>query len=97
MEEKGVALFVGAEEGQSYWQPKPSTGYVTVKVSPYNSPNDLISAGVQVLEPGASVRRLGPIRDFPLMQRVCAIFASAGQPRQVGRAWPPFARAWLVR
>ncbi len=57
MAEKGVALFVGAQEGESYWQPRPSTGYVTVKISPYNSPNDLVSAGVQVLEPGSSVRR----------------------------------------
>jgi quercetin dioxygenase-like cupin family protein len=55
--EKGIALALGPEEGQSYWQPRPSTGYVTVKISPYNSPHDLISAGVQVLEPGASVRR----------------------------------------
>ena len=57
MSEKGVSLVLGPEEGLSYWQPRPSTGYVTVKVSPYNSPHDLISAGVQVLEPGASVRR----------------------------------------
>jgi quercetin dioxygenase-like cupin family protein len=57
MNDKGVALAVGPDEGDSYWQPRPSTGYVTVKISPYNSPNDLISAGVQVLEPGASVRR----------------------------------------
>jgi mannose-6-phosphate isomerase-like protein (cupin superfamily) len=57
MSEKGVALAIGPEEGMSFWQPRPSTGYVTVKISPYNSPHDLISAGVQVLEPGASVRR----------------------------------------
>ncbi|MFN2643651.1 MAG: cupin domain-containing protein [Burkholderiales bacterium] len=57
MNDKGVALVLGPEEGESYWQPKPSTGYVTVKISPYNSPNDLVSAGVQVLEPGSSVRR----------------------------------------
>ncbi len=57
MSEKGVALALGPEEGLSFWQPRPSTGYVTVKISPYNSPHDLISAGVQVLEPGASVRR----------------------------------------
>ena len=57
MSEKGVALVLGPEEGLSFWQPRPSTGYVTVKLSPYNSPHDLISAGVQVLEPGASVRR----------------------------------------
>ena len=55
--DKGVAIAIGPEEGLSYWQPRPSTGYVTVKISPYNSPHDLISAGVQVLEPGASVRR----------------------------------------
>jgi quercetin dioxygenase-like cupin family protein len=55
--EKGIALALGPEEGQSFWQPRPSTGYVTVKISPYNTPHDLISAGVQVLEPGASVRR----------------------------------------
>jgi quercetin dioxygenase-like cupin family protein len=55
--DKGVALVLGPEEGDSYWQPRPSTGYVTVKISPYNSPNDLIAAGVQVLEPGSSVRR----------------------------------------
>jgi quercetin dioxygenase-like cupin family protein len=56
MSDKGVALVLGPEEGESYWQPEPSTGYVTVKISPYNSPNDLVSAGVQVLEPGSSVR-----------------------------------------
>ena len=59
MSEKGVALALGPVEGESYWQPRPSTGYVTVKVSPWNSPHDLVSAGVQVLEPGASVRRHG--------------------------------------
>ncbi|HZQ75622.1 MAG TPA: cupin domain-containing protein [Burkholderiales bacterium] len=57
MNEKGVALALGPEEGESFWQPQPSNGYVTVKVSPWNSPHDLVSAGVQVLEPGASVRR----------------------------------------
>jgi hypothetical protein len=40
MNDKGVALAVGPDEGDSYWQPRPSTGYVTVKISPYNSPND---------------------------------------------------------
>ncbi|HUG78949.1 MAG TPA: cupin domain-containing protein [Burkholderiales bacterium] len=54
---KGAAIALGPEEGLSFWQPRPSNGYVTVKISPYNSPNDLISAGIQVLEPGASVRR----------------------------------------
>jgi mannose-6-phosphate isomerase-like protein (cupin superfamily) len=53
---KGTSVVVGPEEGQSYWQPLPSTGYVTVKVSPYTAPYDLFSSGIQVLEPGASIR-----------------------------------------
>ena len=53
---KGPMMVVGPDEGDSYWQPSPSTGYVTVKVSPYNSPFDLFSAGIQVLEPGTHVR-----------------------------------------
>jgi quercetin dioxygenase-like cupin family protein len=67
MNEKGVALALGPEEGDSYWQPQPSNGYVTVKISPWNSPHDLISAGVQVLEPGASVRRHGHERSSEIL------------------------------
>ena len=67
MNEKGVALALGPEEGESFWQPQPSNGYVTVKISPWNSPHDLISAGVQVLEPGASVRRHGHERSSEIL------------------------------
>ena len=67
MNEKGVAIARGPEEGESFWQPKPSTGYVTVKISPWNSPHDLISAGIQVLEPGSSVRRHGHERSSEIL------------------------------
>jgi len=67
MNKKGVALALGPEEGESFWQPQPSNGYVTVKISPWNSPHDLISAGVQVLEPGASVRRHGHERSSEIL------------------------------
>lgn len=53
---KGEALVIEPEAGESYWQPIPSTGYITSKVTPYNSPYDSFAAGIQVLEPGASVR-----------------------------------------
>jgi quercetin dioxygenase-like cupin family protein len=56
---KGPMMVIGPDEGDSYWQPLPSTGYVTVKISPYNSPFDLFSAGMQVLEPGTYVREHG--------------------------------------
>ena len=54
--QKGVLLVSGPEEGTSYWQPLPSTGYATVKLHPGNSPINFLSAGIQVLEPGTHVR-----------------------------------------
>ena len=54
--EKGPAVVIGPEDGESYWQPLPSTGYATVKLSPHSFPSNLYSAGIQVLEPGAHVR-----------------------------------------
>jgi len=54
---KGVVIALGPEDGESFWQPLPSTGYVINKISPYNSPYDAFSTGLQVLEPGAHIRR----------------------------------------
>jgi hypothetical protein len=33
---KGVVIALGPEDGESFWQPLPSTGYVINKISPYN-------------------------------------------------------------
>ena len=54
---KGDVIVLGPEEGEALWQPLPSTGYVINKINPYNSPYDTFSTGIQVLEPGAHVRR----------------------------------------
>ena len=54
---KGIAIALGPEDGESFWQPRPSTGYVINKINPYNSPYDAFSTGIQVLEPGAHIRR----------------------------------------
>jgi mannose-6-phosphate isomerase-like protein (cupin superfamily) len=55
----GSAVVLGPEEGESLWQPLPSRGYVTNKLNPYTSPYDQFSTGIQVLEPGAHIRRHG--------------------------------------
>ena len=52
----GRHVVVGPDEGQSFWQPQPSTGWAEVKVSPFTWGSNQYSAGVQVLEPGAHVR-----------------------------------------
>lgn len=56
---KGPALVIGPEEGEAYWQPKPSTGYIMAKITPDKVPYDDFASGIQVLEPGASVREHG--------------------------------------
>jgi mannose-6-phosphate isomerase-like protein (cupin superfamily) len=53
------AVVVPPEGGRSLWQPLPSRGYVTVKLSPQNTPYDDFSAGIQVLPPGCHVREHG--------------------------------------
>lgn len=54
---KGAAIVVQPDEGDGRWQPLPSTGYTIAKITPYNSPYDHFSAGIQVLEPGTHVRQ----------------------------------------
>lgn len=53
--QKGTAIVSNPDDGESYWQPQPSRGYITAKITPYNSPYDNFAAGVQVLEPDGSV------------------------------------------
>jgi mannose-6-phosphate isomerase-like protein (cupin superfamily) len=54
---RGSVVVLGPEEGESFWQPLPSTGYIVNKLTPYNTPYDGFSLGIQVLEPGAHIRR----------------------------------------
>jgi quercetin dioxygenase-like cupin family protein len=54
---KGPVVVLGPDEGESFWQPLPSRGYIVNKLTPYNTPHDSFSMGIQVLEPGAHIRR----------------------------------------
>ena len=54
---KGPIVVLGPDEGESFWQPLPSRGYIVNKLTPYNTPHDSFSLGIQVLEPGAHIRR----------------------------------------
>jgi mannose-6-phosphate isomerase-like protein (cupin superfamily) len=61
------AVVVGPDEGQSLWQPLPSCGFVTMKLTPQNSPYDDFSAGIQVLPPGCHVREHGHQQNHELV------------------------------
>jgi mannose-6-phosphate isomerase-like protein (cupin superfamily) len=64
---KGIVIALGPEDGESFWQPLPSRGYVINKINPYNSPYDSFSAGLQVVEPGAHIRRHAHERNHELL------------------------------
>ena len=60
---KGPALVLGPEEGESYWQPGPHHGHMTVKLGPHNLDHKPFSMGIQVMPPGCHVRAHGHARN----------------------------------
>jgi len=58
---------IGPEQGESYWQPQPSNGYVTMKLSPDTMPYDTFTSGTQVLPPGSNVREHGHKQNHELI------------------------------
>ncbi len=61
------AFVVGPEDGESLWQPVPSRGYVTLKLTPENMPYDHFSVGTQVLPPGGQIREHGHLQNHELV------------------------------
>jgi mannose-6-phosphate isomerase-like protein (cupin superfamily) len=64
---KQKSVIVGADEGQSLWQPLPSRGYVTINLTPGNMPYDTFSSGIQVMPPGCEVREHGHKQNHELI------------------------------
>lgn len=64
---KGQAMVLGPEEGDSYWQPEPAHGYITVKVSPFNCDSNTVAAGFQVIDPGGHIRSHGHARNEEML------------------------------
>ena len=95
---EGVAIVLGPEDGESYWQPLPSRGYVINKINPYTSPYDDFSIGIQVLEPGAHIRRHAHERSHELL--FC--FRGTGSAEIAGKTFDrprgddPADRSWLA-
>jgi len=80
---KGIAIVLAPEDGESFWQPLPSRGYVINKINPYTSPYDDFSIGIQVLEPGAHIRRHGHERSHEIL--FC--FRGAGSAEIDGKSY----------
>lgn len=72
------------EEGASFWRPKPTNGYVTVKTSPsYGGPGE-IAMGIQVIPPGCFVQEHSHDRQVEIL--FC--FEGAGEIEVDGKLHP---------
>ncbi len=58
---------IGPDEGEWLWQPLPSRGHVTLKLTPESMPYDSFTSGIQVLPPGCYVREHGHQRNHELI------------------------------
>jgi quercetin dioxygenase-like cupin family protein len=65
--EKGAAFVLGPEDGESYWQPAPQNGYMTIKVSPVTCPLNSLAAGTQIVPPGSLIRDHGHSRNDEIL------------------------------
>jgi quercetin dioxygenase-like cupin family protein len=61
------AAVLAPEAGESLWQPLPSRGYVTLKLTPENMPYDGFSVGTQLLPPGCHIREHGHRQNHELV------------------------------
>lgn len=79
------SLVIGPDEGESWWQPLPSRGYVNTYVTPENNPYHDFSAGVQVLPPGCQVREHGHTINHELVfiYKGSGVITINGEPHDV--------------
>lgn len=64
---KGAARVLGPEEGESFWQPGPHSGYMTIKVGPKEHPESGFSMGIQVMPAGCHVRSHGHAKNHEVL------------------------------
>lgn len=64
---KPFAAVLGPQDGESLWQPLPSRGEVTLKLTPANMPYDGFSVGTQRLPPGCHIREHGHRQNHELI------------------------------
>jgi mannose-6-phosphate isomerase-like protein (cupin superfamily) len=54
--DKGAAICMLPDEGQSFWQPQPTGGFVTWKLWHDTAPTNLFAMGTQYIPPGAEMK-----------------------------------------
>ncbi|WP_109354021.1 cupin domain-containing protein [Sphingorhabdus sp. EL138] len=78
------SFIVPPDHGKSFWQPKPTGGYATVKLTPGITGFDRYSVGFQVFEPGVNVKRHAHNENHELI----FVFEGNGQVTIEGESYP---------
>jgi quercetin dioxygenase-like cupin family protein len=55
--DKGPTSLLGQDEGQSFWQPQPTGGWATLKITPRNLRQNAIACITQMVPPGGVIPR----------------------------------------
>ncbi len=87
--DRGEILVVQPGEGDSYWQPVPANGHITVKVAPRNvRMENKFGLGTQTVAPGSHIREHSHDRNeeliYCLSGRGRAVIEGAEYPMQPG-------------
>lgn len=72
--DRGQAIVLGPDDGDSYWQPEPTGGYATIKLSPKNLRENHLTVVVQVVPPGG----LLPVHAHARNEEIKLIVAGSG-------------------
>ena len=83
--EQGPSGVWHEEDGESWWQPEPANGHVTLKVTPDTFPSNLFSVGLQYIDPGCALREHGAEAQVGYVAEVHACHRREGGARG-GRA-----------
>lgn len=82
--QRGPCVLLEPDEGESYWQPAPTDGYATVKISPLNVWSNHVTVVEQVVPPG----KVLPAHAHPRNEELKLITTGTGVATVQGREWP---------
>jgi quercetin dioxygenase-like cupin family protein len=80
--DKGPFGCFGLDEGETYWQPQPTGGYVTLTMTPESFKHDHSACGFQVIPPGGRI----PVQSHRAAEKVWYVLDGVGELTIDGRA-----------
>lgn len=73
--DKGPSGCFHLDEAETYWQPQPTGGYVTLTMTPENFKHDASACGFQVIPPGGRI----PVQSHKAAEKVWYVFEGTAE------------------